>query len=69
MVRLTISVHFQQFEDLEFLIFSGEASPATPPPKKTPCTLSKRPELGGIVSILLESPECRLSHSLTWMSR
>ena len=32
MVRLTISVHFQQFEDLKFLIFSGEASP----PQKKP---------------------------------
>ena len=58
MVRLTISMHFQQFEDLKFRIFSGRACPL--PPKKTPCRVSKRPELGGIVPILLENPESRL---------
>ena len=30
MVRLTISVHFQQFEYLKFLIFSGKTSLGTP---------------------------------------
>ena len=58
MVRLTISMHFQQFEDLKFLIFSGEACPGTP---KNPCRVSKRRELGGIVSILLENPESLLN--------
>ena len=42
MVRLAISMHFQQFEDLKFLIFSGEACPGTP---QTPCKVSKRREL------------------------
>ena len=30
MVGLTISTHFQQFEDLDFLNFSGDACPRTP---------------------------------------
>ena len=33
MVRLTISMHFQQFKDLKFRIFSGGACPPTPPKK------------------------------------
>ena len=63
MVRLTISVQFQQFEDLKFRIFSGRTCPPTPPPQKNPCRVSKRPELGGIVPILLENPESRLNFS------
>ena len=43
MVALTISMHFQQFEDLKFRIFSGVAYTRT--------------KLGGIVPILLENPE------------
>ena len=35
MVRLTISVHFQQFKDLKFLIFSGESIPRDLPPPKS----------------------------------
>ena len=60
MVRLTISVHFQQFEDPKFLNFPGEHAPGPP---KSPCRVSKRPELGGIVSILLANPESRLNFS------
>ena len=63
MVRLTISMHYQQFEDLKFIIFfSGEACPGTP---QNPCRVSKRREFGGImiVSILLENPESRLNFS------
>ena len=30
MVGLTILMHFQQFEDLKFLIFSGGVCPGTP---------------------------------------
>ena len=60
MVRLTLSMHFQQFEDLKFQIFSGEACPGTP---QNPCRASKRRELGAIVSILLENPESRLNFS------
>ena len=61
MVRLTIiSMHFQQFEDLKFQIFYGEACPGTP---QNPCRVSKHCELGGIVSNLLENPESRLNFS------
>ena len=64
MVRLTILMYFQQFEELKFRIFSGGAcSPPPPPHKKNPCRVSKRPELGGIVPILLENPESRLNFS------
>ena len=49
MVGLTISMHFQQFEELKFLIYSGGACP--------------RPDLGEIVPILLENPESRLDFS------
>ena len=40
--------------------FSGEACPGTP---KNPCRVSKRPELGGIILILLENPESRFNFS------
>ena len=63
MVRLTISVHFQQFEDLKFIFFPGKHPPGPLPPKKNPCRVSKRPELGEIVSILLENPESQLNFS------
>ena len=58
MVGLIISVHFQQFENLKFLIFSRkEHAPAGPP--KRPSRVANRPELGG----LLENPESRLDFS------
>ena len=60
MVRLRILMHFQQFEDLKFQIFSREACPGTP---QNPCRVSKRRELGGIVSILLENPKSRPNFS------
>ena len=60
MVGLTISMYFQQFEDLKFLIFPGEHAPGPP---KNPCKVSNRPELGGIVPISLENPESRLDSS------
>ena len=41
-------------------MFSGEACPGTP---QNPSRVSKRRELGGIVSILLENPESRLNFS------
>ena len=65
MVRLAISMHFQQFEDLKFrFFFSGGACPRTPSaPQKTPYRVSKRPELGGIVPVLLENPESGLNFS------
>ena len=52
-------MHFQQSEDLKFLISSGEAFPGTP---QNPCRVSKRRELGGIVSIF-ENLESRLNFS------
>ena len=64
MVGLTISRHLQQFEDLEFLFFSGGALPPDPPPQKNPCLVSNRPELGGVVPILLKNPESRISTRL-----
>ena len=54
MVGLTISMHFQQFENLKFLFFPGEYVPGPP---KIPCSVSNRPEFGGIVPILLENPD------------
>ena len=61
MVGLTILMHFQQFENLKFLnFFPGEHAPGPP---KSPCRVSKHPELGGIVPILLENPESRLNFS------
>ena len=61
MVRLTISMHFQQFEDLKFLIFfSWEACPRT---SQNPCRVFNRHELGRIVSILLENPKSQLNFS------
>ena len=63
MVGLTISTHFQQFEDLKFLNFSGGACRRTPPPKKNPSRVSNRPELGENVSILLENSESQLELS------
>ena len=57
MVGLIISVHFQQFENLKFLIFSRkEHAPGSP---KKPSRVANRPELGG----LLENPESRLDFS------
>ena len=53
-------MHFQQFEDLNFLISPGEHVPGPP---KTPCKVSKRPEIGEIVPILLENPESRFDFS------
>ena len=44
MIGMTISIHFQQFEDLIFPFYSGGACSG----------VSNRPELGGIVPILLE---------------
>ena len=52
MVGLTISMHFQQFEELKFLIFSGRACPRTP---LNPSRVSNGPDLGGIAMILLET--------------
>ena len=60
MVGSTISMYFQQFEDLKFLFFPGEH---VPEPPKNPCEVSNCPELGGIVPILLENPESRLDSS------
>ena len=57
MVGLTISTHFQQFEELKFLNFSGGACPRTP---KNPSRVSNRPELGENVSILLGNFESQL---------
>ena len=54
MVGLTISMHFQQFENLKFLFFPGEYVLG---PTKNPCNVSNRPELGRIVPILLENPD------------
>ena len=53
MVGLTISMHFQQFENLKFLFFPGEYVPGPP---KNPCSVPNRPELGGIVPIYLRIP-------------
>ena len=68
MVKLAISMHFQQFVDLKFCYFfrgNMPPDPRYPPPKKNPnpCRVSKCPELGGIVPISLENPESRLSFS------
>ena len=57
MVGLIISVHFQQFENLKFLIFSRKEH--APGPPKSPSRVANRPELGG----LLENPESRLDFS------
>ena len=54
MVGLTISLHFHQFENFKFLFFPGEHAPG---PLKNPCRVSNRPDLGGIVPILLENPD------------
>ena len=68
MVRLAISMHFQQFEDLNFRIFFWGNMPPDPlpppPPKKNPYRVSKRLELGGIVPILLENPDSRIPTQL-----
>ena len=53
MVGLSISMHFQQFENLKFLFFPGEHVPGPP---KIPWRVSNYPEVGGIVPILLENP-------------
>ena len=55
MVGLKISVHFQQFKDLNFLIFSRGSMPQDPP--KTQAELPTVPKLGRNVPILLENPE------------
>ena len=48
-------MHFQQFENLKFIFFPGEHVPGQ---LKHPCRVpSNRPELGGIVPILLEKPD------------
>ena len=60
MVGLTISMHFQQFEDLKFIFFLEDHAPGPP---RNPCRVSNRPKLGGIVPILLENPEYRLDFS------
>ena len=59
-VGLTIWMHFQQFEDLNFLIFTGEHAPVPP---KNPCRVSNYLKISGIVPILLENPESRLNFS------
>ena len=45
MVGLTVSMHFQQFEELKLLFFSGGACPRTP---LNSSRVSNRPDLGGI---------------------
>ena len=60
MVGLTISMHLQQFEDLQFLIFPGEHAPV---PSKIPSRVANRLELGGNAPILLENPESQLDFS------
>ena len=59
-VGLTISMHLQQFEGLKFLIFSEGTCPGPP---QDPCWVSNCPDLGGIVSILLENPKSWLDFS------
>ena len=56
MVGLTILMLFQQFEELKFLFFFLGSMP--PDPVKP-----FRPDLGGIVPILLDNPESLLSFS------
>ena len=48
MVKLTIQMHFQQFDDFKFLIFCRESR------------VSNCSGLGGMVPILVENPESRL---------
>ena len=62
MVGLTISMHFQLFEDLKFRFFFPEEH-VPPGPPKNPCSVSNRPEWGGIVPILLKNPKSRLDFS------
>ena len=47
MVGLIILVHFQQFENLKFLIFSQKEH--APGPPKNPSRVANRPELGGLL--------------------
>ena len=54
MVRLTISMHFSSLKTSNFYFLPGEHAPGTP---QNPCRVSNRPELGRIVTILLENPE------------
>ena len=65
MVRLTISSISSNLKTSNFLFFRGKHAPGlpSPPPPPNPYRVSKRPELGGIVSILLENPESRLNLS------
>ena len=51
MVGLIISVHFQQFENLKFLIFFWK--------EHAPSKVANRPELGG----LLENPKSQIDFS------
>ena len=61
MVGLTISMHFQQFEDLKVQLFPG--GPCSRIPLKTLAESSICSDLGGIVPILLENPESRFDFS------
>ena len=53
-LELTISMHFQQFEDLKFQIFLGGACPQA---HQNPCRVSNCPDLSRIVMISAENPE------------